>query len=260
MGRFNTFLKGAPIQDPPLPMCHTTSWLRFADIEAKNLLEPQQTKDGAFPGETLLCFYYGRPAYKLSVLPTAKSTTDRELLPVCFVVDTSKMPSLARVAPFDTGAFANHLYEAVINPEFGLEDFLLDPQPHMAQRIVGYYYGSNRRYVFSEPAEKRVPVNQPEASAYYNLIHSRGAAVDFDDRSSTIELQSHDAFPLASGSVLKIVVPGFVLDELNYVEALVSRWSVEIEAYGFYGVHHPAFYTALIYERVVDFLERRYLS
>lgn len=273
MSSFTDFLQSYDPCQPMMPMFHGTNFKNFLDIIRSHVITT--TIDAVFDKEELLYFYYGRPAYRVSGNVTGGSLKQQD--PVCFILEPESITATKRIFPFDSGAFANNLYDDFLRG-FNLNDFEVGSIPQSTQRLVSAFYGSNNRYFEGKPIpDVSIRPLYIEADSYFQMLKSRAvkyanetSGIAADDRRYTIEVQSQDEFDLrperltnADGTVvirnkvLAVVMPRASLDDPTINEAVTKIWKAHPITYrGIIGANPTEFHGA-IRERIGDFLENR---
>src|ERR1017187_6871464 len=101
----NAYVLGRSPYEPILPFVHMTDVFVLSRIAATEQLEP--TECPVFK-EPLLYLFCGRPSYR----PNSKDLPSSlgSMAPVCFVLRPEALASVARVFPFDSGAFQAGLF------------------------------------------------------------------------------------------------------------------------------------------------------
>ena len=97
-----------------------------------------------FRGDHLLYLFYGRPAYR----PKNDDKTSLELWRalITFVINQAAINHIARIFPFDSGAYATGRYAPYIEAQFSVEEFQLPSEATIPQKIVGAFFGTNSDY------------------------------------------------------------------------------------------------------------------
>ena len=158
-----------------------------------------------------------------------------------------------RIVPFDTGAFKSNRFSDYMHSAMRYEDFLLEPIPDMPNRLVARFYESNASYFRGNPATVEIPPLEFEAICYHNLIHSEGLA-SYDDRNSTVEIQSERNLILDSDIVLLVVMPTVFLDVPELRGRIVRDWHAQVRTYPIHRCN-PNEYTLLIYQEIESYLK-----
>lgn len=254
MAGFKEFVSKAPPAMPRLPLFHKCESYDFRSIAEKEKLKLSNCK--RFNNERLLYFFYGRPAFRTS--GDGKSTSDLSLLPIVIGVKPNVKIDIARVAPFDTGAYKENIYSQFFNPKMKCEDFLVTPDEDSPGRLVTLFFGSNECYYSGTPvAEMKIPPLEFEVDSYRQMIAHRGTS-EFDSRRSTIEVQSKSPLALDASTVLLVVVPGVFLDDKKFLRRL-KLWKAKVLHYD---IDHanPNDYTSEINRLVKEYLlsEQKY--
>ncbi len=244
---FAEFLRGVAPASKTLHLTHCTGMMPAIAALERLALVPT-----ACPvyGEDLLYLFYGRPAYKPLSLEEAGDMP--ELLPVCFVLDPSVLASVERVVPFDSGGFSRYRRHLGAAPR--LEQFEVLDDPTAPARVVGAFYGTNRRYFDQRPSKgvDDFPASRPSARAYARLIADRSLEHD-DDRRGAIEVQLARDVPLAE-ALRAVVAPPLMFEDPIVLEALAACPDAAMVSYPTYGRHRPQDYSLLVYDRVDAFL------
>lgn len=248
MSTFNEFINSKPQSEPKLPLCHTCDGFRFRGIIGDQKLIPSPCK--VFGDETLIYCFYGKPSYRTSA--SANPTLINAFMPICFVLKNNAINNPKRIAPFDTGAFNQGLFAQHLHPKMKKEDFLLSPSMDTPQRIVNFFFGSNLKYFKGEPLNVDIPSIEFEALSYYSIIKETGN-LPFDDRCSTIEIQSSEPVELTKDNVLLIILPGIFMEDERVKNFFNTLSNVKIRVYT---IHRgdPREYMGLIYQSVEEFL------
>ena len=246
---FAAFIDAEPIRVGRLPLFHLTDGHTFRQILGSDTLEPRPC---SVYGEDLLYFFYGRPSYRVnSDVGAAKLLS---CLPVCFILAGDDVEDCRRMMPFDSGAFSAGLFSPAVFARIHRDDFQLTPRMESAQRLVSKFYESNGDYFWGRPKPAvSIPALQFEAEAYQELVQSRAAAT-FDDRCSALEVQLHESYPLADGTVLAVIAPEPLLIEPVVKEAIGVRWRAQGIPYDFTRMKAVE-YTSVIFHLAVRLLE-----
>jgi len=173
--------------------------------------------------------------------------------PVSIMLKHDSVPNPKRIAPFDTGAFNSKMFSEHMHPEMRCEDFLLEPTIDMPKRLVSQFYGSNKAYFFGKPLTLEIPPAEFEAWSYHSLIHSEMKA-DYDDRNSSVEIQSEINLVLDANTLLLVVMPTVFLEVPEFRERILRDWDAQVRTYP---IHrgNPNEYTLLIYHEIQSYLE-----
>lgn len=249
--RFCRFIEASPPWDPLLPLTHTCDAFDFRGImEEKKLLTHECP---VFSGEALVYCFYGRPAYRPS--RTKQATSIPAYMPVSIILTPDSVQTPKRIFPFDTGAFNSKLFENHMHPHMKINDFLLEPSQDLPGRCVKRFFGSNNKYFHGEPNPDDIPSLEFEALSYYSLISEKGIS-GYDDRRSTIEIQSDNSIILTRSNVLLVVLPTIFLDDDKVQQTIVGEWGADVRTYS---IHHgnPNEYVRLIYHEVEQYLQMK---
>lgn len=221
--RFSKFIrKNFNSNLPLLPLIHTTTGYRFAEILPGDELHPVYCQNF---DEEMIYLFYGRPAYK------SKDSVNTHLYfnwPIVFVFDSEKISNIIRIYPFDTGAFKNGIYKEFFHQDSCLEDFELDGDIKNAATLVDIFYSKLYTY-YNGRTDKNVDLDLMDFEAQGILELARvpsqfrdGDEIRRDERSSTIEVQIGEKLQL-SQNLLAIILPQSLSDHESVVEAL-DRW------------------------------------
>lgn len=255
MSQFSEFVKSAPPTKPQLPLVHTCDAFHFRDIIAKRELTPAPCSIFK-KGESLVYFFYGRPSYRPS--ETDQATSNPAFMPVSIVLDPKAINDPKRIAPFDTGAFSERLFNEHMHPKMSLDDFLLEASMDMPARLVSKFFESNIGYFRGKPAIVDIPPSEFEAVSYNSLINSSGSAA-YDDRASAIEIQTECPVTLTEKNVILVVLPGPFMDERKYRDLITVEWRADVCTYAMHRFN-PKEYTSLFYQNIEAFYQKkRYL-
>jgi len=222
MAAFSDYVEKQGMALGELPMVHTTECFRLAGIQASNTL---QAGFCDIFNESLLYFFYGRPAYR----DASKTTPVRDVsfYPICFVFRPGTISKrVKRVYPFDTGALRRGLYEPAINPKVTLLDYQLPAAVESARKLVGGFFDTDERYLSSKPRPGMAfSPAEAEAESYYKLITGGGDS-ECDDRSSAVEIQISGCVDL-SHDIMAIVLPTCFLEDANLAKTLLNVWRAQ---------------------------------
>lgn len=232
----------------PLPLTHKKGWRDAEKILNAGVI-PLESCD-VF-GNQLQYYFYGRPAYVVG--QGAGNRRDHVYLPVCFIIDSDKL-SIDNVFPFDSGAYANELYDDYIDKSIDINSFQISPEISSIKGFIEYFYKSNEKYYKHKPRHLNLSADlPPEVFAYINLLSASGTT-KFDIRADTIEIISKEEYNLKDG-LKAIVIP----NEFAYakttrvaIEKLKNN-GVEIITYQMIG-YGPEQYNAVISQKVYEYL------
>jgi hypothetical protein len=124
--------------EPTLPFVHMTDAWVLNRILTSDLLQPRKCP---YFNEDLLYLFYGRPSYRPNAKELASSLSF--MAPVCFVLRPESLSFIARMFPFDSGAFHNGLFQDFLHPQMTIADFALEPDLQNPARLVNGFFGSN---------------------------------------------------------------------------------------------------------------------
>jgi hypothetical protein len=238
----------APPTLPLLPLVHTCEAYDFRSIlyDAKISLTPCSV----FKKEHLSYFFYGRPAYRTA--KGTKSVSSACFFPVCILIEIETFTKPKRIFPFDTGAFTSGLFGDYFHRKMQLKDFALKSDITTPAKVVSFFYGSNVSYYNGTSQFIALPPLEFEAQCYYELIRNT-RSTQFDDRRSSIEVQSNHEVILGKDIVKLVILPTVFLDYSDVVDIIMKEWGSELRTYH---INHcsPNEYMSLIYKEVRDYL------
>jgi len=241
-----------------MPLIHTTSAFAFREILNNGYnLTPQP--DSAFKGDKLLYFFYGKASYVQRQDYFSKLSP---FFPVAYVINPKTQFDIARVFPFDSGAFLHKIYENYIPEKLKIDSFSVDKgnaDIHSASKIVKAFYKSNENY-YRNNSRNDINIDSLnfEVESYFNMIKSLEAA-PFDERSSTIEIQVKNEIHIPS-STLAIILPNTFLHSKELMKSASKLSNVELIGYStFRG--NPAYFASLIIDRIGEtMVKHKYLN
>ncbi|WP_281190032.1 hypothetical protein [Vibrio diabolicus] len=247
--RFDQVLDQASVETPTLPLIHNCDGYVF-----RSILESQKIKAfqcDTFVNDSLIYFYYGRPAYRVS--KDKNSTSLKSSYPVCIVMSPPANLNPKRMFPLDSGAFAANMFSDFFHQDIEIENLSLKPEIESAGKIVSYFFGSNSNYLKSEPKNIKVNPLDFEIQSYEELI-SANSKTNYDDRRATIELQYDQSIALSESNVRLIIMPNCFRDD-PLVLKKIELWGCECETY--YTFHWKADeYTSIIYDKLFSYFSK----
>jgi hypothetical protein len=253
-GDLNVFVQKAGVTLPLLPLFHTFEGRNLRGIQKAGQLTP--THCPVFD-EPLLYLFYGRPAYRVTSAGE-QATSDHAFAPVIIAIRPESAASIKRIAPFDTGAFHNNIYETYLHPKMTFDDFLLTPLPETAGKVVSLFFnGSNDDYFHGKSTTIIIDPLHFEAASYQELIKAT-VPTKHDDRAAAIELQCDQPVNISPNSILLIILPRAFLDDAEVRSTLYNDWRAQVESYSTWKLNTGA-YQALIYHFVETFLRQKNL-
>jgi len=188
---------------PILPLVHTCDGHTLREIISSKKIKP--TLCPVFK-EDLVYYFYGRPSYRMNDKGLAFNTSS--VYPVCLIIHPEEVKGIARIFPFDSGAYAAGLYSKYLHKNSKHDDYLFDLNYPFVQKFVKYFYDTNQNYFDGKSTIQRSTI-QPcayELETIYSLInvaHGEG----FDDRCYTIEVQSSSPAEINNSALKAIVIP-----------------------------------------------------
>jgi len=234
-----------------MPLVHGTDSYALRSIVASGKLAA--SKCPVF-GEDLLYFFYGRPGYRVAA--GVGSRSDITCCPVCFVLKPDIKVPVKRVYPFDTGAFDGGMFNGFNHKLMGLENFLLGDSPDLPQKVVEYFFGSNRSYYLGAlKTGLQFDFEEMEIQAYYDLVSITGET-QHDDRRYTIEVQLGDSLEIKN-NIIAVILPNAALQSAQIAGTILREWKALPITYNTYQGARPAEYNSVIREQLLDFLGKR---
>lgn len=249
MSLFRTITASQPLDQPELPLVHTTRCEYLGQIIVAKALEPQTCSRFS---EKLIYFFYGRPAYRST--KGSKPSEPIDLCPVCFVFKSSAVAgtSVRRVFPCDTGAIKEKVFEPEI--QWGdLSELELDPTVESARKLVGLCFQSNANYFFG----KLKPRVTPDTGSVFErlcLLINKAPTERADDRRSAIEVQVSGNVNL-SGQLLFVALPREFFEDVKIRDVIETQWQCEAIRYPTFIGDAPSAYYAVVRDRVTQWLE-----
>lgn len=201
--------------------------------------------------DNLCYFFVGRPAYKYDV----NGDLPAWMLPVVFVMKFTNPPPIARVYPFDSGAFSDRRYPDYIQV-FDRDRYLMDASEASVQRLIEYFFDQQKSYV------RRVPNSHKDISRRHSIdgrhdeimalskLYQEYTTTQMDDRAAAIEVQVPTDVSLHGGDVVGVIVCEERLATPGLRQAL-EEISPNILEYSLYPNSLANYYGA-IHERTMD--------
>tara|TARA_R110000744_G_scaffold380483_2_gene501416 strand:+ start:4588 stop:5349 length:762 start_codon:yes stop_codon:yes gene_type:complete len=210
-----------------LPIFHSCDSLFFKKIITERCIK---VRDCKIFDEKLSYFFYGKPAYKSREVNSKLSS----FLPTSFILDLDNLDSLKRMAPFDTGAFADNLFDRYMHPAMTIYDFLLTPKKETLLKLVSFFYGNNENYLKAKLKPSFTCDSMEfEVESYKSMIIETAISTS-DERKTSIEIQSVKDVSIESGILKAIILPSSFLASPN-IESLMKEVEFEILPYEDFG-------------------------
>jgi len=232
---------------PILPAVRTVNVNAFGAVTNSGSLEPVECP---FYHESLLYFFYGKPAYKINRRVDAATRILGDAA-VCFVFDLASMPVLRRSFALDTGAFFGKRYDEFLPNGIVMEDFRLPDGCEWFAKLVTAFFGNNRNYFVGQPKnDVKLPALDRTSEVYRSMMQTP-VSVNFDDRACTCELQFNTSISIEKSRLLTIVMPD-QLSEDPEVRKILESWNVKPLPYQMRR-STPGGRTEVIIERLGDY-------
>lgn len=246
--RFREYVSKVKEAIPTLPITHTCDGYNFNEIYEDSRIRTSSSED--FRGQSLVHFFYGRPAYRPKSWKKAQSRL--AFMPCSFVVESKVITDPVRIYPFDSGAWDRVRSNALMHPEIERDDFLLHNSMDMPARLVNRFFRTNDDYYHGRYRNLRIPALQFEAQSYYELI-KHPSTQSLDDRTATIEIQYDNPIDLTSHNVLFVVLPEDFYKIPRIQKKIVNEWKAIAGVYKVQSIT-PKEHMGIVVEAVNDFL------
>lgn len=245
---------------PALPLTYITDSDDFINIiKADNQLKPNRCP---ILKEDLLYLFYGRPMYRVE--SDIEDAFFQMLYPVCILLKPECLKNAKRIYPFDSSAYT--LHESYFPKDIydsSIENFLIDPNSseqipivEIPQRIVSTFFGNNFNYYYNKVKQNLLRYKSyAEIKSYYTAIKADRKSI-FEDRLSTIEIQTDSPITLSKDTVLAVALPQVLLDEKIISETIVQKWGIEPLTYEIYH-SGPDYFISITMELVGNFLREK---
>ena len=236
---------GTNLQD--MPVTHKQEWYMAEKVLASGQIEPVLCD--VFQ-ESLAYFFYGRPAYCLS--RKGGSRGDRLYFPVCFLLDLNAM-HIDKVFPFDSGGFAEAMYDGFFHEKMDVNLFsLCPPTTETIKGFIDYFYGNNDLYYRNEGKLIDSTLSENlEFRSFVNFFNNRGEE-KFDERCSTIEIISKTPTALSESLIAVIAPVDFKTVHKKALQELRGG-AVDIITYNTFG-GDPSSYNGVIRDKLYEYL------
>lgn len=231
-----------------LPLTHKQDWYSASEILQEGKIKV--TPCDVFENENLIYYFYGKPSYVVS--EKIGSRGDNVYFPVCFVIRFESV-NFEKVFPFDSGAFAEKMFDGFFHKKMNLHQFSLKPNIHQIKGLIKTFFGNNNNYYRSVPVVRYEDFKNDEVKAYVNLLNNKGEE-SFDERNSSIEIISKSDLPLKD-NIIAIILPSDIAETDKSIENL-RKQGVEIITYDTFG-GNPGAYNSVIRQYLYDFLKNK---
>lgn len=229
-----------------LPLTHKKDWFTAKETLRKKQIKTQMCD--VFK-EKIEYLFYGRPAYYVS--NNIKSRMDSVYFPVCFILKPDKI-KMGAVFPFDTGAFANKMYDDYIHEQMDINDFQLSPDIVFINNFISFYYENNDNYYKGKHQKLIRNNNLPdEINAYQNLINNNGAT-SYDSRCRTVEIITRDNIDL-NLSLEAVILPFDMTRTDEWKKFIKINRNIKVITYYTFG-DEPGSYNSVIRDKMYAYL------
>lgn len=237
--RLRELVRGAVQSRPTLPYVHSTDVYRFLEIIDSGQIKA--TPCSVFKGESLVYFFYGRPAYRPN--NDEEPTSLSHYLPVCLILKNGADIPIHRIFPFDSGAFAAGMYTNALHRNMKIEDFELAPNNTTPGRLIELFYGNTDNYLQSTPKlNLKFGAMELEAQSYHALISTRLSRT-VDNRVSGIEIQTDHT--VRASHIEAAIVPTSLYNDESILN-LCKGIGITLIPYRTIDATRPAEYTSAI--------------
>ena len=225
-----------------MPLFHVCTSYAFRSIFNDLKLD---TKPCKVFNESLLYFFYGKPAYRVR----ETNVRDSSMFPVCWGIDANSIKNIVRVFPFDSGAFEEILSKKIAD-HFELDNFKLYNNLEAVQRFISFFYKTNDNYFFGRPSlnDASIPPQAYELQSLLSLADDRGNSAD--DRANTIEIQINEPIEIESIDIKILGIPAPLLNDPAVVAFLDAN---EVNFFT-YDLHKfpPSHINSVFYEKTKE--------
>ena len=243
---FRNFIEKHTPTNPQMPFTHNTSGANFQSIlfngKISKIMCPVFHQEYVY-------FFYGRPAYKVS--SKEESCTIEELLPVCMLFKPDSLDNVARIYPFDSGAFDQGCYQNVISNKYNIDEFNMGKSLENIQKLISAFYDDNRKYYYGIPKHIK-NASCLQIKSYLRLIETL-IPLPTDDRKYTVEIILNDEIELKN-KILAVILPRLLL-EFNFVKDKIKEYDIEYYTYNTVNGFHPDYYNYELFKIVEYILE-----
>jgi hypothetical protein len=248
---FSDYVQKQTMAPEELPMVHTTEYFRLPSIQSSNTLQTSACK---IFGESLLYFFYGRPAYRDA--SQISPTRDMGFYPICFVFRPGTIAKGAkRMYPFDSGASQSGLYEPAIERTAALVDYPVLAVIESARRIVSCFFETDEQYLSNKPRPgMHFSAAESDVHSYYKLINGGGDPA-CDDRYSAIEIQIAGCIDIPP-NIMAVVLPTSFLEDDALKHTILSVWRAQPLTYSADIGMRPIEYHGTIRHLIREFYRR----
>lgn len=236
-----------------LPLTHNTDVYNLREILKTKKISPQPCS--IFDGENNTYTFYGKPSYRVK---SNYATKNIAFYPVCFILDSSKLPSISNIYPFDSGAFLSRkdLRDKFFHPKMNIESFELDKNYESILKLITYFYNSNEDYVSGTPKkEMKIPITQLELISYYNMIKNEENSV-FDDRISSVEIKYQNEIQLNEQAIVGIILPKPFLQDEQIRHTIENELKVKYIKSYLLARGNPSEFQGFIYNSFIEMINQ----
>lgn len=230
-----------------LPLFHSCEGYNGKQIIADGVLTTKYCK--VFK-EKLLYLFYGKPAYPIGE-KNEKNRIDAFYCPVCFVMDPNQV-AIYRAFPFDTGAFANNLYEDFMHRGMDLKCFELRNSLTDILKYVSVMFGTNANYIYGICKQKKSDLM--EVQALLNMFNANGA-FHIDERANTIEIISKKNIRLTD-AIQCLILPENLL-RIKEIARYIKKNNIPYTTYKIRRLTAPERYNEVVFQLAMNYIAEK---
>lgn len=240
-----------------LPSMHSTSCFNAEEIYKENKIKVQLCDKFK---KKLVYFFYGKPVYKVAQNET-QSRSDNLLSPVCFIVDTKKIP-IKLIIPFDSGAYISKKYDNIfpddfISKEKLVKNFSLNNNINTIKIFIKNFYGNNENYLSGICCFNDNLACECSMESLINLLKSKGN-FNFDDRAKTVEIICKKDIKL-NKIVKAIIIPKNHINNKYFQDFKKKNPHVEVIAYKTHYPLCPVLLNEAVFQKAYDYITKENL-
>lgn len=227
-----------------LPSFHSCEAYVGMKIIKAGKLQPRQCD---VMNKKVTYFFYGKPSY----IVAEKFPNKKELsyLPVCFIVDTTKIP-IYKAYPFDTGGFAAGLYSGIFHRDVDLNSYEIDNNILSIRKYVSVMFENNINYINGNVVSREA--RNMDIYSLSKLITSEGD-IRFDERANTIELSTEKETELST-SLKCIIMPKNLLRDKEIKKFLSDNEKIDCITYNYRNLTKAEIYHETVFRLAMKYM------